>query len=62
MPPPLGGGGISQILQDACEILSGFYIESRYPPDMPEYSKAELADAFSKAKTIKEIIDSEINQ
>jgi HEPN domain-containing protein len=49
-----------EVLQDACEILSGFYIETRYPPDMPEYSKAELADAFAKARKIKEIIDSEI--
>ena len=48
-----------EILQDACEILSGFYFETRYPPDMHEYSKAELADAYAKARNIKEIIDSE---
>jgi len=26
-------------LRDACELLAGFYIESRYPPDIPDYTK-----------------------
>ena len=51
-----------RILQDASELLSGFYIETRYPPDMPEYSKAEISEAFAKAKIIKETIESELNQ
>ena len=51
-----------EILQDACEIISGFYIETRYPPDMPEYSKEEIAEAFNKAALIKVTIESEINQ
>jgi HEPN domain-containing protein len=48
-------------LQDACELLSGFYIETRYPPDMPEYSKMEIAEALQNARLIKEKIEFLIN-
>lgn len=44
-------------LLDACEILTGFYIEVRYPPDIPEYTKTEIEDAFSQAKEVKETIE-----
>jgi len=49
-------------LQDACELLSGFYIETRYPPDMPEYSKNDIAEAFAQAKMIKEAIEDQIKK
>lgn len=44
-------------LRDACEILTGFYIETRYPPDIPEYTKDEIAQAFERARLIKETIE-----
>ncbi len=44
-------------LRDACELLTGFYIESRYPPDIPQYSKAEISEAFGSARLIKEKIE-----
>ncbi len=49
-------------LLDACEILTGFYIEVRYPPDIPQYSKAEIEDAFNYATQVKEAIMSIVNQ
>lgn len=44
-------------LRDACELLTGFYIESRYPPDMPQYSKEEIVEAFHNAQIVKEKIE-----
>lgn len=44
-------------LRDACELLSGFYVETRYPPDIPEFTKADIAKAFSEAKLIKEAVE-----
>ncbi len=49
-------------LRDACELLTGFYIETRYPPDIPNYSKIEITEAFNNAKFIKEEIESTINK
>ncbi len=45
-------------LRDACELLTGFYVESRYPPDIPDYAKEEIKEAFEKAKLVKETIGS----
>lgn len=45
-------------LQDACELLTGFYIESRYPPDIPDYTKKETIEAFENATLVKETIES----
>lgn len=44
-------------LRDACELLTGFYIESRYPPDIPNYTKEEIIEAFEKAKSVKDIME-----
>lgn len=49
-------------LLDGCEILTGFYIEVRYPPNIPEYTKAEIEEAFSHATEVKETIMSIVNQ
>ena len=43
-------------LRDACEALTGFYIEVRYPPDIPQYSKTEIQEAFDHATLLKETI------
>ena len=43
-------------LRDACEVLTGFYIEVRYPPDIPEYTKAEIQEAFDNATRVKDTI------
>lgn len=48
-------------LRDACELLTGFYVETRYPPDIPEYTKEEISEAFEKAKLIKETIGPLVN-
>lgn len=45
-------------LRDACELLTGFYTEVRYPPDIPDYTKEEILEAFNNAKLIKETIES----
>lgn len=44
-------------LRDACELLTGFYIESRYPPDIPQYSKEEITEAFRNAQLVKEKVE-----
>lgn len=44
-------------LRDACELLTGFYIEARYPPDIPNYTEEEIRQAFEQAVTIKEAIE-----
>lgn len=43
-------------LRDACESLTGFYIEVRYPPNIPQYSKAEIQEAFNHATLVKDAI------
>ena len=45
-------------LRDACELLTGFYTETRYPPDISDYTKEEITEAFNMAKLIKEEIES----
>ncbi len=45
-------------LRDACESLTGFYTETRYPPDITDYTKEEITEAFNMAKLIKEEIES----
>jgi HEPN domain-containing protein len=44
-------------LRDACELLTGFYIETRYPPDIPDYTKEEIILAIEAAKDIKTTIE-----
>lgn len=43
-------------LRDSCEALTGFYIEVRYPPDIPQYSKTEIQEAFNHAGKIRDVI------
>lgn len=44
-------------LRDSCELLTGFYIETRYPPDIPDYTKEEITNAFEKATEVKEAVE-----
>ena len=44
-------------LRDACELLTGFYTEVRYPPDIPDYTKDEIFESFNNTKLIKETIE-----
>jgi len=48
-------------LRDACELLAGFYIETRYPPDIPLYEKEDIVDAFKKATQVKETVEKSIS-
>lgn len=43
-------------LRDSCETLTGFYIEVRYPPDIPDYTMTEIQEAFDHATQIKDKI------
>jgi HEPN domain-containing protein len=49
-------------IRDACELLTGFYTEVRYPPDIPDYTKDEILEAFNNAKSIKEVVELLINK
>ena len=44
-------------LREACELLTGFYIEARYPPDIPDYSKKDIEVAFDNAEIVKDGIE-----
>ena len=46
-----------EVTRDACELLTGFYIESRYPPDIPDFSQKDILEAYENAKLIKGIIE-----
>lgn len=48
-------------LRDSCEALTGFYIEVRYPPNVPQYSKSELKEALGHAAKIKNSIISTVS-
>lgn len=46
-------------LREDLEILNQYYIETKYPPDMPiDYSKQEAEEAISKARFILNTIQS----
>lgn len=46
---------ISVIHNDA-SMLSGFYVEARYPGDFPEFSWTEAEEAYESAKKIKNYV------
>lgn len=46
-----------EAIRDDVELLTGLYIESRYPPDIPEYGKEEIVEAFQRAGRVKERIE-----
>lgn len=41
-----------EVIRSDCELLTGFYIDSRYPPDIPSFSMQELMEAFACAERI----------
>jgi HEPN domain-containing protein len=47
--------GLEEI-RDVCELLVGFYIESRYPPNIPNYSKGDLENALENAQLVRETV------
>lgn len=46
-----------ETLRETCAVLTGFYLESRYPPDIHCYSKKDILNAFNNAKLVKEAIE-----
>lgn len=36
-----------------CQTLNGFYVESRYPPDIPDYTKDEILTALHAAENVR---------
>lgn len=50
-----------EILRDSLRALNKYYIEAKYPPDMPiEYPKKEAEEAISKAKSVFKVIKDKI--
>lgn len=47
-------------LRDDCLYLTEFYVETRYPGDIPEFSMAECKTALNRAKRIKEFVISKL--
>ena len=48
---------VFQDLEDECILLNGYYIETRYPLDMPvDYSKKEAREALTAADNIGKFI------
>ncbi|MBI3559159.1 HEPN domain-containing protein [Candidatus Gottesmanbacteria bacterium] len=44
----------SEIVEE-CEILNSFYIESRYPPEMPDYTKEDILKALHAAEKVRNL-------
>jgi len=44
------------VVHTEVSMLNGFYIETRYPGDFPEFSWAEAEEAYESAKTIKNFV------
>ncbi len=42
-----------QIFEKECLLLNSFYIESRYPPDIPNYTKVQILIAFKAAERFR---------
>lgn len=50
------------LLREDLDILNQYYIETKYPPDMPiDFSKAEASDAINKAKVVFNTIKNKIS-
>jgi HEPN domain-containing protein len=50
-----------EILRDELRILNKYYIEAKYPPDMPiDYPKGEAKEAINKAKFVLKTIKNKI--
>lgn len=44
-------------IRDECELLTGFYTETRYPPEIPEYSKEEAREALRAAEKVVNFVE-----
>lgn len=50
-----------EVLKEDVEVLNKYYIEAKYPPDIPVlFSKEEANTAIERAKMVVEIISSKI--
>ncbi len=50
-----------EILRNELKVLNKYYIEAKYPPDMPiEYPKDEAYEAINKARLVFETIKNKI--
>jgi HEPN domain-containing protein len=50
-----------EFLRDTLEVLNQYYIETKYPPDMPiNYSKEEAKEAINKARFVFKTIKNKI--
>ncbi len=48
-------------LEEECVLLNDYYIETRYPLDMPvDYSKKEASEALSAAESIEKFVLSKV--
>lgn len=53
-------------IRKECELLTGFYFETRYPPDVEDYTKEQILTAFEAAERVhnffQNIIVSELHK
>lgn len=52
-----------EFLRNELKVLNKYYIETKYPPDMPlDYPKEEAKEAINKAKFVLKIIKDKIKE
>lgn len=39
-----------------CELLNSFYLESRYPPEIPDYTKEDILTALHAAEKVRSLL------
>ncbi len=41
-------------IKEECKLLNSFYIESRYPPDIPDYTKEDILKTLHAAEKVRD--------
>lgn len=48
---------IGDEVKESCFVLNRYYVEARYPADMPEYPWKDVKEAVEAARTVKSSIE-----
>lgn len=48
---------LGEEVKESCFTLNRYYVGTRYPADMPEYSWKEITEALNAARLVKEVVN-----
>lgn len=48
---------VDNTVKESCFTLNRYYIEARYPADMPDYPWKDVEEAVAAAKIVKQVIE-----